>query len=111
MAEAQFLAAKNVIMKRLRQAPTNLAESNDRYWQDIAYRYYDFDYRQRMLGALSALSFEQWQGIVGEHLFAADHQGMWLYTEGRFKTAGKLQGKMLENREAFESQRGYYSFQ
>ena len=107
--EQQFDAAKQVVIEQLVQKPTNLAESQGRYWQDIAYNYYQFDSRQQLIEALQALDLKSWQQLLAKHLFTGDQQGMWLYAPGAFE-AGDPKAKPVKNIEAFETQRRYYSF-
>ncbi|MGK0442288.1 MAG: secreted Zn-dependent insulinase-like peptidase [Pseudohongiellaceae bacterium] len=108
--EQQFTAAKQVIMTHLAQKPTSLWESQGRYWQDIAYRYYNFDSRAQLLEALKQLDLAMWKRLIEQHLLSESRHGMWLYSVGKFTDQQTLSAKPIKNIEDFESQRGYYSF-
>ena len=107
--ESQFNAAKQVIIEQLSQKPTNLGESQNRYWQDIAYNYYEFDSRQQLIEALTVLDFASWQQLMRQQLLTEQRQGMWLYSKGKFE-GDAVTAKPVENIEAFQAQRRYYSF-
>ncbi|MCR8923904.1 insulinase family protein [Dasania sp. GY-MA-18] len=116
LSEQEFQKAKQVLVARYAQKDSNLGESQERFWQDIALGEYGFDSRQQRIAALNALSFTQWQQLIQQQLFADNSRSLWLYTAGKLEQGeGEQEAALInppgQSLEAFSAQQGYYSFQ
>lgn len=110
ITEADFNQHRNALLLRLSEAPQNLWEQSERYWKDIGQGYYQFDFRQQLIAAMEALSFEQWLRFFVEDV-VDNKRRIAIYTTGKF--AGKeegVSGAAITDVESFKTAVPYYSF-
>ena len=110
LPEAEFIKAQQVLVKRLTEKPTNMAEAAGRYWQDISYGYRGFDSRAQLVKALQRQDFSQWKRLVNKQLFNSKHS-LLLYSAGQFSDQQTLAVPHIDELEAFKANQSFYSFQ
>lgn len=82
--EKTFQRYKSAILVKLQQKPKNLWEQGDRYWNDIANDYEQFDSREQLIEHLNSLTLTEWQVEAKLMLAKASRQALWLLVPGKF---------------------------
>lgn len=80
LTEEQFLTHRQALVQRLLEQPKNLSEQAHRYLQDIHYREFDFDRRERLAAAVEAIGFDAWKQAYERH-FLQPQARRWLWAE------------------------------
>lgn len=109
MSEEAFNQHRRALVSRLAEAPQNLRQQSERYWQDITQGYYGFDFRTQLISAIEALSFEQWQSAVQQDIVNNDRR-LWIYTAGKFADKGLAATESVDDIRRFKSSQPGYSF-
>ena len=109
VSEADFKQYRNALVDLLSQAPQNLLEESNRYWQDITNGYYGFDFRIQLISAMRALTFSQWKDFFTEDVVENERQ-LVIYTQGKFSDQAISDGKNIEEVERFKASTEYYLF-
>lgn len=106
----QFDRHRKAVLLRLAESPKNLWEQSERYWQDIAHNYYDFNFKQQLITAMESLTLTEWQQYFQQDMAGANRRMLWLYSAGQFASQPALKTKEIDNVPVFKSAQGYYKF-
>jgi secreted Zn-dependent insulinase-like peptidase len=98
------------VLTGLREAPQNLWQQSERYWQNISQNYQDFDLRQQLIVAAENLTFAQWQTYFLNDVVNNPRRIM-IYTVGQFEDQQLVGDDRIENAESFKLSQQRYRFQ
>ena len=109
ISQEEFNRHRNSLLSRLSEAPQNLPEQAGRYWQDIGQGYLQFDSRQQLIAAMTALTYQQWQAFFLEDV-VDNPRRIVIYTRGKFVDQAPETAKEIQSIEEFKSQLTFYPF-
>jgi secreted Zn-dependent insulinase-like peptidase len=109
VSEEEFMRHRDSLLSRLSEAPQNLSEQADRYWQDIGQGYFQFDSRQQLIAAMTALTYPQWQAFFTEDVLDNPRRIV-IYTRGKFTDQAPISGESIEDIGEFKLQQSFYPF-
>ncbi|MGK0498896.1 MAG: secreted Zn-dependent insulinase-like peptidase [Oceanicoccus sp.] len=109
-SEQQFQVQRAAVLTGLREAPQNLWQQSERYWQNISQNYQDFDLRQQLIVAAENLTFAQWQTYFLNDVVNNPRRIM-IYTVGQFEDQQLVGDDRIENAESFKLSQQRYRFQ
>lgn len=109
VAEQDFNIQRAAVLSHLKEEPQSLFEQSERYWKDIAQGYYDFDFREQLIAAMEALSFEDWKSYHQQEVLNNPRR-LLIYSEGQFSDQAAVTGMPVDNTTSFQSRLGHYTF-
>lgn len=105
VSEETFQQHRKTLIKKLRERPDNLWQAADRQWNELLEGHTDFDSREQLVTALSALEYAQWWRIVESSLQAAQRRSLLVYNEGKWPAANPP-GVEIRDVNTFREQQG-----
>lgn len=102
--EATFSRYRETLLSKLSEQPENLWQAADRHWQDLLDGYRQFDSREQLIAALSAMDRERWWQIVEQALTAGQRRSMQLFSAGQWPAArpGGMSAAALKDAHSYQ---------
>ncbi|MDC3332717.1 insulinase family protein [bacterium] len=110
LTEREFERYKQALIGRLKEEPKNLVSQHDRYWQDIARSYVDFDLYEQLIVSLETLTLLQWREFYEQTFLSAQRKALWNYTEGEFAREPASIGESIMSKAKFKQGASYIRF-
>ena len=108
LTQEKFDQFKQSLILKLQQTPQNLLTQANRYWQDIAQGYTQFDSRQQLIAVINEITLAQWQAFYTEHI-VQQQSGIITYTAGEYE--GDIHASEIDDVGVFKAEQDYYHFQ
>lgn len=108
--EEQFLRYRKSLVAEIKRPDKNLWERAEFYWQSIAKKEFDFDGREQLAAAVSALTVEEWSAYFSE-VFRERTRSLLVVAPGGAETLPEGFGETVESAAALKAREAFYTVQ
>jgi insulysin len=105
--EKQFARHKSSLISDILRPDKNLNERAEFYWQSIAQQQWDFDSRQRLADAVTALTLPQWKAYY-DRVFLQQRHSLRVVAPGKWETVPQGDARVYDSAEAIK--RGHATY-
>jgi secreted Zn-dependent insulinase-like peptidase len=105
VTEEQFLRHRASLLNEILQPHKNLFEESDYFWREINRTSRDFDTRERLAAAITAVEYEEWMAWYQRFAVEAP-ASLLVVAPGRWQEVPA--GKQVEEAAAFQARRPYF---
>ena len=110
-----FERHRSALINELLEADSTLEDRTDRYWTELDREYYAFDLREKLAGAIEAVSLEDFQQSYRRFLLGDDRRRLAVRAQGRQHTAaaqapgGGSEDTVIRHAPSFKQRKGFFS--